>query len=264
MTAVQKSSTWSTSGMRAVYRNGRPDSVNTYNVPITSTVDEDSGRLRAVRIATTGSTSRTSGRRLRKLTVNVGLRFETNYGWQPAACQVETIFVRRAVLPGRSTVRRTSRRCVPRAVGRLRHLRRRRTALKFAASRYNQPITLQNVLRLNPLGATSDTRAVDGVRRRADLRLRPQWRSDAADRASSACRAASPSARTTATPTVSNGRCRTSTASSSSDSSPATSCCPSATRTDETRRNIGSAEPRGAGRLPISRCTSPRRTAAGR
>ena len=33
-----------------------------------------------------------------------------------------------------------------------------RTALKFAASRYNQPITLQNVLRLNPLGATSDTR----------------------------------------------------------------------------------------------------------
>ncbi|MGC4081912.1 MAG: hypothetical protein QM736_07345 [Vicinamibacterales bacterium] len=33
-----------------------------------------------------------------------------------------------------------------------------RTALKFAASRYHQPITLQNVLRLNPLGATSDTR----------------------------------------------------------------------------------------------------------
>src|SRR5205085_2677831 len=30
----EKSSNWSTSGMRAVYRNGRPDSVNTYNVPI--------------------------------------------------------------------------------------------------------------------------------------------------------------------------------------------------------------------------------------
>src|SRR5437868_2837408 len=37
MVAVQKSSTWSTSGMRAVYQNGRPGSVNTYNVPITST-----------------------------------------------------------------------------------------------------------------------------------------------------------------------------------------------------------------------------------
>src|SRR5258706_13767526 len=33
----EKSSNWSTSGMRAVYRSGRPDSVNTYNVPITST-----------------------------------------------------------------------------------------------------------------------------------------------------------------------------------------------------------------------------------
>src|SRR5215813_1173958 len=33
----EKSSNWSTSGMRAVYRTGRPDSVNTYNVPITST-----------------------------------------------------------------------------------------------------------------------------------------------------------------------------------------------------------------------------------
>ena len=33
-----------------------------------------------------------------------------------------------------------------------------RTAIKFSASRYDQPITLQNVLRLNPLGATNDTR----------------------------------------------------------------------------------------------------------
>ena len=33
-----------------------------------------------------------------------------------------------------------------------------KTALKFSANRYDQPITLQNVLRLNPLGATSDTR----------------------------------------------------------------------------------------------------------
>ena len=39
-----------------------------------------------------------------------------------------------------------------------------KTALKFAASRYDQPITLQNVLRLNPLGATMDTRRGPSVR----------------------------------------------------------------------------------------------------
>lgn len=33
----EQSSAWSTSGMRATYRNGVPDSVVTYNVPITST-----------------------------------------------------------------------------------------------------------------------------------------------------------------------------------------------------------------------------------
>src|SRR5206468_9395369 len=34
-----------------------------------------------------------------------------------------------------------------------------RTALKFAASRYDQPITLINVQRVNPLVSTNDTRA---------------------------------------------------------------------------------------------------------
>jgi hypothetical protein len=156
MTAVQKSSTWSTSGMRAVYRNGRPDSVNTYNVPITSTATkipvayEPSYRDQGLYIQDKWTP-------LRRLTVNVGLRFETNYGWQPASCQVETIFVREQCFPEIAGAP-DFKAFAPRASVVYDIFGDGRTALKFAASRYDQPITLQNVLRLNPLGATSDTR----------------------------------------------------------------------------------------------------------
>lgn len=156
MTAVQKSSTWSTSGMRAVYRNGRPDSVNTYNVPITSTSTripvayEPSYRDQGLYIQDKWTPAR-------KLTVNMGLRWESNYGWQPAACQVETVFVRQQCF-GEITGAPDFKALAPRVSVVYDIFGDGRTALKFAASRYNQPITLQNVLRLNPLGATSDTR----------------------------------------------------------------------------------------------------------
>ena len=156
MTAVQKSSTWSTSGMRAVYRNGRPDSVNTYNVPITSTSTripvayEPSYRDQGLYIQDKWTPAR-------KLTVNLGLRWESNYGWQPAACQAETVFVRQQCF-GEITGAPDFTAFAPRVSVVYDIFGDGRTALKFAASRYNQPVTLQNVLRLNPLGATSDTR----------------------------------------------------------------------------------------------------------
>lgn len=156
MTAVQKSSTWSTSGMRAVYRNGRPDSVNTYNVPITSTATripiayEPSYRDQGLYIQDKWTPAR-------KLTVNLGLRWESNYGWQPAACQAETVFVRQQCF-GEITGAPDFKAFAPRVSVVYDIFGDGRTALKFAASRYNQPVTLQNVLRLNPLGATSDTR----------------------------------------------------------------------------------------------------------
>jgi hypothetical protein len=156
MTAVQKSSIWSTSGMRAVYRNGRPDSVNTYNVPIASTSTkipvayEPSYRDQGLYIQDKWTPAR-------RITVNVGLRFETNYGWQPAACQVETIFVAQQCF-GEIKGAPDFKAVVPRASLVYDIFGDGRTALKVAASRYDQPITLQNVLRLNPLGATSDTR----------------------------------------------------------------------------------------------------------
>ena len=81
---------FSTSGMRAVYRNGAPDSVNTYNTPVsrTSYVQDTAVFVQDKWSAT------------RKLTFNVGLRIEKFRGWQPEVCQVETQFVGGTVLCG--------------------------------------------------------------------------------------------------------------------------------------------------------------------
>jgi hypothetical protein len=157
MMAVQKSSTWSTSGLRAVYRTGKPDSVNTYNVPITSTSTK-------IPVAYSpayhdhGLYVQDKWTPARKLTINVGLRFETTYGRQPAACQVETIFVAGQCFPAIEGAP-DFQAVVPRASAVYDVFGDGRTAVKVSASRYDQPITLQNVLRLNPLGATNDTRA---------------------------------------------------------------------------------------------------------
>ena len=82
---------------------------------------------------------------------------ETPHGQQSAACQVETIFVAGRCFPDIKGAP-DFKALVPRVSGVYDLFGDGRTALKFSASRYDQPITLQNVLRLNPLGATNDTR----------------------------------------------------------------------------------------------------------
>src|SRR2546422_4337695 len=153
----EKSSNWSTSGMRAVYRTGRPDSVNTYNVPITSTSSripvafEPWARDHGVFIQDKWTPTR-------KLTLNLGLRFETTYGWLPATCRPSTTFVDGQCfdeIQGAPDFKGL----VPRVSAVYDLFGDGRTALKISASRYDQPITLSNVQRLNPLGATNDTRA---------------------------------------------------------------------------------------------------------
>jgi hypothetical protein len=152
----EKSSAWSTSGMAAVYRSGVPDSVRTYNVPITSTSsrvpvafelwDRDTGLYIQDKWAAT-----------RKLTVNAGLRFETNFGWQPAGCRAANIFVPETCwneIDGNPDFKNI----VPRASVIYDLTGDGRTAIKFAASRYDQPINISINQRLNPVGTTNDTR----------------------------------------------------------------------------------------------------------
>jgi hypothetical protein len=152
----EKSSNWSTSGMRAVYRTGRPDSVNTYNVPITSTSSripvafEPWHRDHGVYIQDKWTPTA-------KLTLNLGLRFETTYGWLPATCRPATTFVVEQCFPeikGAPDFKAV----VPRVSAVYDVFGDGRTALKVSASRYDQPITLSNVQRVNPLVQVNDTR----------------------------------------------------------------------------------------------------------
>src|SRR5262245_22460681 len=152
----EKSSAWSTSGMRAQYRSGVPDQVNTYNVPITSTSsripvafqlwDRDTGLYVQDKWVAT-----------RKLTINAGIRFETNYGWQPAGCRAANTFVPETCwdeIKGNPDFKNI----VPRASVIYDLTGDGRTAIKFAASRYDQPINISINQRLNPVGTVNDTR----------------------------------------------------------------------------------------------------------
>jgi hypothetical protein len=138
---------FSTSGMRAVFRDGIPNSVNTYNTPVsrTSYVQDT-----AVFLQDKWSASR-------RLTINLGLRVEKFRGWQPETCQVQTQFV--------------AGRCFdaledapdwldpsPR-LGAIYDIHGDgRAAIKVGVSRYNIGTATGHIDRINPVTVTNDTR----------------------------------------------------------------------------------------------------------
>ena len=138
----------STSGMRAVFRNGVPDSVNTYNTPV-SYMDYDSSHSVYVQ---------DKWRPTRKLTLNLGLRFETNYGWQPATCQVQTTFVQAQCFPAVQGAP-DWKAFAPRFSAIYDLFGDGKTALKLAANRYEVPPGVSYAAQINPIAVTNDTRA---------------------------------------------------------------------------------------------------------
>lgn len=135
-------------GIQSVFRNGVADSVNTYTTP--SAYDEY-----AVEHALFAQDRWTP---TRKLTVNLGLRFETIYAWQPAACRVQTVFVAEQCFdeilgaPDWKNV-------VPRFGVVYDLTGDGTTAVKFSANRYDNAIGVSQVARLNPISIVNDTRA---------------------------------------------------------------------------------------------------------
>jgi hypothetical protein len=134
-------------GIRVVYRSGIPDSVNIYSTP-TSYVQW---------IRAHAAFIQDRWRPTRKLTLNLGVRFQTNYGWQEAACMPTTEFV--------------TGRCFDelKGVPNFRELTPRfsmvydikgdgRTALKFSANRYVQDNGLNLIRNVNPVQTVMDTR----------------------------------------------------------------------------------------------------------
>jgi hypothetical protein len=138
---------FSSSGMRANYRAGVPDSVFTYNTPARS-IPENIQQ---------GYYAQDKWRPSRKVTLNLGVRLDTNYGWQRALCQEKTPFVdgrcfdKMKGIPDWKSVN-------PRFSAVYDLAGDGRTALKFSANRYIIPVGSSVLDRVNPIFLGSDTR----------------------------------------------------------------------------------------------------------
>jgi hypothetical protein len=136
-------------GFRAVFRDGVPDSVNTYNTPTTF---EMFARDHAMYIQDRWTPTP-------KLTFNLGLRVEKLYAWQPEVCQVETLFIAGECFPaieGAPDFTAPS----PRFGMIYDFFGDGRTAAKITINRFNQPIGVSHIRSfLNPVRRVSDTRA---------------------------------------------------------------------------------------------------------
>jgi hypothetical protein len=136
------------SGLRAVFRNGVPDSVNTYNTPTSTPL----GLMEhALYIQDKWAVSR-------KLTVNAGLRFQTANGGVPARCQVETAFIAGQCWAEQPDVT-DFQDFTPRFSLVYDVFGNGRTALKFSANRYVFGIGTSVSTRLDPIRLANDTRS---------------------------------------------------------------------------------------------------------
>ena len=134
-------------GFRRVLRNGLPDSVNTYNSPTTFVMySHDHAGFIQDRWTPT-----------KKLTLNLGLRLESTYAWEPALCQEETLFIAARCfgkIEGAPSLVMPSPRfgVIYDVTG------DGKTAIKLTVNRYNQPIGVNYLQLINPVRLTNDTR----------------------------------------------------------------------------------------------------------
>lgn len=141
-------SPYAPSAFRAVFRNGVPDSVNTYNSP-TAFVMYSRDHAAYIQDRWTP---------LRKLTLNLGLRVESTYGWMPSLCQQETIFIAARCfdeIQGVPDLTALS----PRVGAIYDVMGDGRTAIKLTVNRYNQPVGNDWLQIVNPVRLTNDTRS---------------------------------------------------------------------------------------------------------
>jgi hypothetical protein len=136
------------SGLQAVFRNGVPDSVRTYNTP-TSIVQ---------RIQEQGIFVQDKWTLARKLTINAGARLDRTTSWQPAACQPETIFIGGSCFAAINNIPDWLD-VAPRFAAIYDVFGDGRTAIKFGANRYMIGIGSGTIDVVNPIRTTFDTRS---------------------------------------------------------------------------------------------------------
>jgi hypothetical protein len=134
-------------GLRAIFRNGVPDSVNTYNTPTDTELWEDNHSVYA----------QDKWRLSRKLTINAGLRLQKTTGTSPAACQPETIFVAGQCFSEIKNVPHFLD-LTPRVAVIYDLFGNGRTAIKATVNRYVNALGIPYTARVNPIRVTNDTR----------------------------------------------------------------------------------------------------------
>ncbi|HKY22148.1 MAG TPA: TonB-dependent receptor [Vicinamibacterales bacterium] len=158
--AARISRFWSTSALRANFASGVPTSVNTYVVQLTqsdTTYGADISELFRFRADEHGVFIQDRWTPTRRLVLNLGLRYETSSSFQPATCRPDTQFA-----PGACFDKITApsfRDVSPRFNFVYDVTGDGRMALKFAANRYNQPINISLIERLNPVAVVNDQRS---------------------------------------------------------------------------------------------------------
>ncbi len=135
------------SGLRAVFRNGVPDSVNTYNTP---NVVENHTLDQSMYIQDRWQPSR-------RLTINAGLRLQKSRGWVPAGCQEQTIFIAAQCFDKIDNVPAWLD-AAPRFGLVYDLFGDGKMALKGSANRYYLTNGVGHVARINPMRLTTDTR----------------------------------------------------------------------------------------------------------
>ena len=134
-------------GLVARYRNGVPDSVQTFNSPVTT---QNYTREKSVYVQDRWRPSR-------KLTLNLGLRLERVTAWFPDQCQEETVFIAAQCFEGGSIPSWLD--LAPR-FGLVYDLRGDgRTAIKVGANRYWPAIGTGLPGNINPIRLANDTRS---------------------------------------------------------------------------------------------------------
>ena len=141
-------------GIRAIFRDGVPDSVNTYNTPTSSPL----GLMEhAVYVQDKWAVNR-------KLTVSAGLRFQTANGGVPARCQAETVFIAGQCWDEQPNVT-DFQNLTPRFSAVYDIFGNGMTAVKVSANRYVVGIGTSVSTRLDPIRLTNDTRSWNDLNR---------------------------------------------------------------------------------------------------
>ena len=149
---------WSISPFQANYANGLPTSVNTYTLPVADVPDprDHIPMLFTYRAMEQGAFIQDKWTLHRKLVVNLGLRYETNDSWQPPACVPQSQFFAGACYD--KVTAPSYREFAPRFSLVYDVVGNGRMVLKFSANRYNLPLSVDPIGRLNPITAPFDTR----------------------------------------------------------------------------------------------------------